>query len=187
MLILASQSPRRHELLRLIEPDFEIITADVDERIEKGTSPGEAVMSLALKKARAVAEINTEDTVIGADTVVALGGEILGKPRDSKEAAAMLRKLAGKTHTVYTGVCLIMDGGETVFFEATDVTFTQMTDDEIKQYVETGDPLDKAGAYGIQGRAAAFISGINGDFYNVMGLPVSALYRKLRELHRRHK
>lgn len=179
MLILASQSPRRQELLRLIAPDFEILAADVDEHIENGTSPDEAVMGLAVKKARAVADLRPEDTVIGADTVVALDGKILGKPRDSTDAAMMLRMLASKTHTVYTGVCIIQNGVETVFFEATEVTFTGMTDKEIAKYVETGEPLDKAGAYGIQGAAAPFISGISGDFYNVMGLPVSALYRRL--------
>lgn len=182
MLILASQSPRRRELLSLIAPDFEIVTADVDERIKSGTSPCEAVMMLARKKARVIADCKHEDTVIGADTVVALGETILGKPRDGVEAAAMLRILAGKTHTVYTGVCIIKNGVETVFFEATDVTFTDMTDAEIADYVETGEPMDKAGAYGIQGKAAPYISGIRGDFYNVMGLPVSALYRRLKDI-----
>lgn len=182
MIILASQSPRRHELLRLIEPEFEIICADVDESIAPHTKPEHAVMDLARKKARAVAALRPCDTVIGADTVVALDGMILGKPRDNADAAAMLRRLAGKTHKVYTGLCVIANGAETAFFEVTDVTFTAMADDEIAAYIATGDSLDKAGAYGIQGGAAAFISGINGDFYNVMGLPVSALYRKLREI-----
>lgn len=179
MLILASQSPRRQELLRLIAPEFEVFAADVDEHIENGTSPDEAVMGLALKKARAVADLRPGDTVIGADTVVVLDGKILGKPRDNADAAEMLRRLASKTHTVYTGVCIIQNDVETAFFEATDVTFTDMTENEIAVYIETGEPLDKAGAYGIQGAAAPFISGIHGDFYNVMGLPVSALYRRL--------
>lgn len=183
MLILASQSPRRKELLGLITPEFEIITADVDERIEDGTSPDNAVMSLALKKALAVAAFRPGDTVIGADTVVAIDGIILGKPKDSEHAAEMLRMLAGKTHTVYTGVCIVRDGAETVFYEATDVTFTDMDEDEIAAYITTGEPFDKAGAYGVQGGAARFVSGIRGDFYNVMGLPVSALYRKLKAAH----
>lgn len=182
MLILASQSPRRQELLRLIAPEFEIFAADVDEYIESGTSPDEAVMGLALKKARTVADLRPDDTVIGADTVVVLDRKILGKPRDNADAAGMLRMLASNTHTVYTGVCIIQNGIETAFFEATDVTFTDMTEKEIAAYVETGEPLDKAGAYGIQGAAAPFISGIRGDFYNVMGLPVSTLYRRLQAI-----
>lgn len=183
MFILASQSPRRQELLRLITEDFEICAADVDESIGAGASPGEAVMMLARKKAGAVSERYPNDVVIGADTVVALGGKILGKPRDEAGAADMLRMLAGKTHTVFTGVCIIKSGGETTFFEVTEVEFSGMSEDEIMEYVRTGEPYDKAGAYGIQGRASLFIPKISGDYYNVMGLPVSALYRKLREKH----
>lgn len=183
MLILASQSPRRQELLKLITEEFEVCAADVDESIDGGAEPSEAVMMLARRKAEAVSEKYPDDVVIGADTVVALGAKILGKPRDEAEAADMLGMLAGKTHTVYTGVCIIKNGGKTTFFEATEVEFSSMSENEIIEYVRTGEPSDKAGAYGIQGRAALFIPKISGDYYNVMGLPVSALYKKLREKH----
>jgi septum formation protein len=134
------------------------------------------VEELALRKAAAVAKGHPDDTVIGADTVVVLDGEILGKPRDEAEARAMLAKLAGRWHTVYTGVAVLRNGEKTVFSQSAKVEFAPMSAAQIAAYVATGEPMDKAGAYGIQGKGALFVRGIEGDFYTVMGLPVCGLY-----------
>jgi septum formation protein len=179
MLILASLSPRRRELLGLITPDFIAVDPAVEESLPADTSPRDAVRILALRKAAQVARAYPEDTVIGADTVVVLGDRLLGKPKDAPDAVAMLSALSGREHRVYTGVAIVRGTEETVFDEVTTVHFRELTEKEIAAYVATGEPLDKAGAYGIQGRAALFISGIVGDYYNVMGLPVCALAQKL--------
>jgi septum formation protein len=134
------------------------------------------VEELALRKAAAVAKNRPGDVVIGADTVVVLDDEILGKPRDENEARAMLAKLAGRWHTVYTGVAVLRGGEKTVFSQNAKVQFAPMSDDQIAAYVATGEPMDKAGSYGIQGKGALFVRGIEGDFYTVMGLPVCGLY-----------
>jgi septum formation protein len=179
MLILASASPRRRELLAYITDQFEIVTAPTDETVEAGTPPDRMVEELALRKAAAVAESHPKDTVVGADTVVALeaanGWEILGKPADEAHAAEMLRKLSGRRHIVYTGVAVLRGGKRAVFSEHANVEFAPMTDAQIAAYVATGEPMDKAGAYGIQGKGALHIRGIEGDFYTVMGLPVCRL------------
>lgn len=179
MLVLASASPRRLALLKLITDDFITFAADVDENLPAGISPREAVMDLALRKAEAAARLCPDGVIIGADTVVALEKHILGKPRDAREAALMLRQLSGKTHMVYTGVCVLSRDKTEVFAEETAVTFLPLSEAEILSYAGTPEPLDKAGAYGIQGKAALFIERISGDYYNVMGLPVARLNRVL--------
>lgn len=188
-IILASQSPRRRELLEQVGIEFEVIPSAAEEKAEK-SDPVEIVIELSSQKAIDVGNANrsgVEDNtlIIGADTVVALDGEVMGKPKDREQAIAMLKKLQGRTHCVYTGVCLHYktDGGfETVSFaKETKVTFYQMTDQEIERYVDTGEPMDKAGAYGIQGRSAVFIKEIAGDYNNVVGLPVAEIYQQLNE------
>ena len=178
-LILASGSPRRRELLSIAGLDFEVIVADIEEKIPDGATPQEAVMSLALQKADAVAKQNPERTVIGADTVVVCDGAILGKPKDEADAFKMLRALSGRVHTVCTGVAIIRGSEIKNFCEVTEVEFHELTDDEILAYVRTGEPMDKAGAYGIQGRGCVLVKRINGDYFNVVGLPVSRVYREL--------
>ena len=161
--------------------DFAVHVSDAKEMIARDTPPHEAVQHLARQKAEAVALLFPDDTVIGADTVVALDGEILGKPRDRQDAARMLRLLSGRTHDVFTGVCLMVEGKADTFFEHTRVTFYPLTDKEIADYIATGEPMDKAGAYGIQGRGCTLVEKIDGDYFNVVGLPIARLHRKLKE------
>ena len=182
--ILASASPRRIQLLRQIQIEAEVIPSHIEESVH-GLGPKETVMTLSRQKAADVAARQGEGAVvIGADTVVAIEDKILGKPSDKKEAAAMLALLAGETHQVYTGVTVLPPHGESslTFCERTDVTVYPMTEDEIVAYVDSGEPMDKAGAYGIQGRFAAHIQKIQGDYNNVVGLPLSRLYRELLEM-----
>lgn len=178
-IILASQSPRRQELIRNITDDYEVIVSPAQEILPDGIAPEEAPVRLAALKARAVASEHPDRTVIGADTVVILDGEVLGKPRDTADAARMLRLLSGRVHTVITGCCLIRGDRERTFLQSTRVEFYPMTDREIEEYVATGEPLDKAGSYGIQGKGMLYIKGIEGDYFNVMGLPVAMLRREL--------
>lgn len=180
-LILASASPRRFELLRLITENFSVVTSQADEVLLPGLAPQQAVMLLAQRKAEAVAAQRPGDIIIGADTVVALGDEIFGKPRDRKEAAEMLGALSGRTHAVHTGVCIWYKGTADCFSQVAKVTFARMDKQEIADYVASGEPDDKAGAYGIQGLGARFIARIEGDYYTVMGLPVQTLYQALRQ------
>lgn len=180
-IILASASPRRSELMTLAGFRFDVICADIDEIVPEKTLPQEVVMSLALQKAQAVAKDHCKSAVVGSDTVVALDGKILGKPRSEKEAAEMLRSLSGRIHKVYTGVAIVCGEKVTSFFEETEVEFYPLTDQEILDYVATGEPMDKAGAYGIQGRGAVLVKRINGDYFNVMGLPISKVYRELKD------
>ena len=181
MLVLASASPRRRELMRMITTEFEALAADIDESLPPKENPRRTAELLAFQKAEAVLALRPADVVIGCDTIVALGSRILGKPRDPEEAADMLRALSGRTHGVVTGVCILGRGKREVFSQYTDVTFFPLSEEEILLYASSGDPLDKAGGYGIQSGAALFVSGIRGDYYNVMGLPVGTLSRKLRE------
>lgn len=179
-MILASQSPRRKELLGFISSDFRIIPAVGEEVVPEGAAPEETVLALSRQKAEEIFADNKGDTIIAADTIVAIDGEILGKPRDEKHAAEMLGKLSGRVHSVFTGVCVIFpDGSSENFAEETKVEFYELTEQEIADYIATGDPMDKAGAYGIQEKGAANVKGIVGDFYNVMGLPVGRLARVL--------
>ncbi len=179
---LASQSPRRKELLRLITDDFSVITADVDETVDHALPVHETVMNLARKKALAVAEKHKESIVIGADTVVVLGDKILGKPRNREHAYEMLKALSGNTHMVLTGVCIAHNESIKSFYVSSNVKFYDLTDEEIIAYIETGEPDDKAGAYGIQGKGSLLVEKIDGDYFNIVGLPVAELNRKLKLL-----
>lgn len=185
-IILASASPRRRELLTQIGIPFEICVSDVEEKASS-TVPAEVVQELSRQKAEAVAEAVAacQTLVIGADTIVACDGEILGKPKGAADAMRMLRLLSGREHEVYTGVTFVYDRGDGTqdihtFYECTKVYFAPMTEEEIAEYVATGDPLDKAGAYGIQGFCARYITGISGDYNNVVGLPVGRMYQELK-------
>lgn len=198
-IILASASPRRRELLEQVGISFEVCPAKGEEIIT-GTLPSAVVSELSAQKAREVAgmlkqygdshrELMTPQDimVIGADTVVAADGQILGKPKDEADAARMLRLLSGRSHEVYTGVTIVLMSrsgrvGEHTFYEKTTVTMGEMSDGEIERYIATGEPMDKAGAYGIQGKCAVYIDKIQGDYNNVVGLPVSAIYRELKRL-----
>lgn len=180
-IILASASPRRRELMDLAGYDFEVICADIVEVVPENAQPQDVVMSLALQKAQAVAAEHENDVVVGSDTVVALDGKILGKPHSEQEACEMLRSLSGRTHKVFTGVAVVGGGKVKNFFDETDVEFYPLDDGEIRKYVATGEPMDKAGAYGIQGKGAVLVKKINGDFFNVMGLPISKLYREMSD------
>ena len=184
--ILASKSPRRQELLKRTGIEFEVIPSDMEELITKDV-PSDIVMELAEQKARHVYESlsdKSDVTVIGSDTIVVYRDEILGKPADKQEAYDMLSMLADRTHQVYTGVSLIVakNGIANIktFFEKTDVTFYPIHKEDLKRYVESGDPLDKAGAYGIQGNFSIHIKEIHGDYNNVVGLPIGRLYQELK-------
>ncbi len=179
-LVLASASPRRRELMALAGFDFEVITADVDEVFDPSIEPCELVMSLAFQKASAVAGGNPDAAVIGADTVVVLDGKVLGKPHSEDEAVQMLRELSGNTHEVYTGVCIIKGDKVHKFYECTKVTFWQLEDELIAQYVASKDPMDKAGAYGIQGNGCVLVKGIDGDYFNVVGFPIARFCREIK-------
>ena len=182
MLILASQSPRRRELLGLITRNFLVRPTGCDETLDCA-DPAEYALQIACRKcAAALAEAGPEDAVIAADTVVYLDGLLLGKPRDPAEAAAMLSRLSGRTHTVCTGVAVAFRGGTRNLCQQTRVTFYDLSRGLIDWYVSTGEPMDKAGAYGIQGRGALLVRDIAGDYSNVVGLPVAALYRLLVEM-----
>ena len=182
-IILASQSPRRRELLERMGLPFRIITPDIDEHMERELPPGELVAAISAEKAGAVAaQAGPGAVVIAADTVVALDGAVLGKPAGEADAARMLSALAGRTHHVYTGLTVLRGERVRTVSEETAVTFRPLTEQEIAAYVRTGEPLDKAGAYGIQGYGALLVEGIRGDYYNVMGLPVCRLGLLLKEL-----
>lgn len=181
MLILASQSPRRKELLKLITDDFTVIPAQFDESSIKERIPEKLVRILAEQKALQVAQQYPDDVVIGCDSVVVSpDNQIFGKPKDREDAKRMLKALSGKTHRVITGGCVLQDGRKSVFHKTTKVTFAQLSEEDIEWYLDTGEPFDKAGAYGIQGYAGVFVSKINGDFNNVVGLPVQTLRKILQ-------
>lgn len=179
-LILASASPRRKELLSCITEDFKVIPAKNEEKIDPALSPDQAVIYVAGQKAEEVSALYPKDIVIGADTTVFCQNIPLGKPKDSDDAKEMLKMLSGKVHKVITAAVIAV-GGKAVrsFAEETEVEFYPLSEKEIDLYVKSGEPMDKAGAYGIQGKGSLLIKGIKGDYYNVMGLPVSRLYREL--------
>lgn len=180
-IILASNSPRRRELLEQVGiTGFQVISPDVDERVEPGLSPAGMVEELSLRKARAAADKTGPDgLIIAADTVVALDGAVLGKPRDEADAFAMLSALSGREHRVYTGVSVLRGDRAVTEHEETAVCFRELAPVEIWGYIATGEPMDKAGAYGIQGVGALLVRGIRGDYCNVVGLPVFRLGRML--------
>jgi len=177
--ILASASPRRRELLALAGIPFEVRASHVEERIDPAWSAAEAARNLAAQKAADVAAGFPGACVIGADTVVEIAGRLLGKPLDAADAARMLRLLSGREHRVVTGVCLRLGQAERAFAQETLVRFYPLSEAEIEAYVRTGEPMDKAGAYGIQGRGALLVEGVTGDYFNVVGLPVARLAREL--------
>ena len=182
-VILASQSPRRKQLLEMLGLEFTIIPAKGEEVVPAGAGPQETVRALSRQKAAAVA-VNAceEDIIIAADTIVWYENMVLGKPRDEQEAARMLSALSGNVHQVYTGVTVRQGDKILSAAECTDVRFRKLSGREIDAYIATGEPMDKAGAYGIQGVACLFVEGIDGDFFNVMGLPVCRLGKMLKEL-----
>jgi septum formation protein len=182
-LVLASASPRRAEILRTIGWPFDAVAANADESRYAGEDAPTYVKRVARLKAEAVASLSPDATVVGADTVVVVDGEILGKPRDPEDARRMLRQLQGRRHEVLTGVA-VFNGKATeprVAYQVTEVEFAAMSEDEIDWYVSSGEPMDKAGAYAIQGLGARFIAGIKGEHSNVVGLPVRLLYELTRE------
>lgn len=180
-IILASQSPRRKELLGYITPDFKTIPADIDETIPKGIEPKNYATTMAEEKAKVISEQYPDHIVIGSDTIVALGDEIMGKPKDDQEAVVMISKLSDRHHQVYTSVCL-RQGNKvlTKVFTAT-VSFFELSLQEIEQYVQTGEPFDKAGAYGIQGPASVFVKEVVGDYYAIVGFPIGQVNQMLKE------
>jgi septum formation protein len=180
MLVLASASPRRRELLHNAGFEFAVQPANVPEQLMEGENAGEFVQRLAREKALAVFRQRPHDLVLGADTIVLVEGEILGKPRDAEDALRMLQKLSGRTHHVTTGICLTGAGFCDTRSETTAVSMAALTGDDMRGYIAGGEVFDKAGAYAIQGRASRWISRIEGDYFNVVGLPVSLLYRMLR-------
>jgi septum formation protein len=192
-LVLASASPRRQELLRNARIPFTVQPADINETPILGETPQACAERLAREKAEAVSKNHPHDFVLGADTIVVVDSAILGKPRDPQDAARMLRLLSGRTHTVITGVCLVRSvptqaklttanrQPATVSSESTLVNMSEISDDEIRDYVTTGEPMDKAGAYAIQGIASRWITRIEGDYSNVVGLPVALVYAMLRK------
>ncbi|WP_209121977.1 nucleoside triphosphate pyrophosphatase [Alkalihalobacillus sp. BA299] len=177
--ILASGSPRRKELLEQAKISFTAQTSDVDETIDPALSPEDLVQSLALQKAAAVFEVNKDAVVLGADTIVVLAGQVLGKPNDREHARGMLRALSGKKHSVLTGVSILSDRLKKTFFVETRVQFWELTNEEIERYLDTNEPFDKAGAYGIQGFGATLVAHIEGDYFSVVGLPLSMTVREL--------
>ena len=174
-IILASQSPRRRELLALIGIPHDVRPADLDERVWPGEVPEAHAERLARSKAEAIAAREPGTVVIGADTIVVLDGDILGKPNDEAEAAATLRRLAGRTHTVHTAVAVARNGQTVSGVESVEVTFRPLTDTQIETYIATGEPMDKAGAYGIQGYGAVIVERVHGDYFAVMGLALGRL------------
>jgi len=180
--ILASKSPRRIELLKLILDDFDVVVSHAEEIINGDLSSENLVMDLALLKAKEVAVKHPGKYVLGFDTLVILDGKPLGKPKDRDDAYSMMKALSNRTHTVMTGCAIVRDDYQVLFFDQADVTFNLMMNSEINEYLDTEEPFDKAGAYGIQGFGARYINKVDGDYYSVMGLPLQKLYNKLRRL-----
>ena len=178
--ILASASPRRRELLAMCGFSFSVRPACADESLPAGVAPDAACMLLARRKAAAARQEDDGALIVAADTIVYYQGKLLGKPASEEEAIRMLTLLSGQTHQVYTGVCLMQGAREDTFFAVTSVSFLPLSEADILSYVQTGEPMDKAGGYGIQGRGALFVSGIQGDYYNVVGFPLSQFNQRLR-------
>lgn len=180
-LILASESPRRRELLSMLGFPYEAIVSAVEETVPADIAPDALVETLALQKAEAVAQMHPDACVIGADTIVYIDGQIIGKPRDDADATRILGLLQGRAHAVYTGVAVLTPRGRDLRHDITRVTFAPMTEREIAWYVSTGEPRDKAGAYGIQGPGGIFVERVEGNYFTIIGMPLPLLYRMLRE------
>jgi septum formation protein len=181
-IILASQSPRRRELLTLVGIPHDVRPADLDERVLPGERPAPHAERLARAKAEAVAANEPDAVVIGADTIVVLDGDILGKPQDAGDAAATLQRLSGRTHTVFTAVAVTRHGRTVSGVESVEVTFRPLTSAQIDAYIATGEPMDKAGAYGIQGYGAVIVERVHGDYFAVMGLALGRLVGLLEQV-----
>lgn len=181
-VILASQSPRRKQLLKNLIETFDIIPSDADEAMPDGISPADCAAEIARRKVFDIKARFPESVIIGADTIVVLDNKILGKPRDAEDAFNMLSALSGNTHTVYTGLTVSFGDTTIVAAEATKVTFRTLTPDMIRRYIATGEPMDKAGAYGIQDKGALLVEKIDGDYFNVVGLPVCRLSKILSDI-----
>lgn len=180
-VILASASPRRKELMEIIGFPFRIEVSEVDETMNGVDTLENQIQELAYRKVVAVAQRNENAIVIGADTIVVLEDEILGKPIDEDDACRMLKKLSGNTHRVLTGVCIQHQSEKMTFCSVSEVTFNHLTDEEIWQYIKTKEPMDKAGSYGIQGFGGCFVKEIRGDYYTIVGLPLSRVYTELKK------
>ena len=180
--ILASSSPRRKDLLKYLQIDFEIDSSDIEEIIDDNLSNEDVVMSLAYQKAKDVSLRHKDKYVLGFDTLVILDGKPLGKPKDRDEAFQMLSRLSNRKHLVLTGVAIVINDEYETFYDHAEVIFNEMTEEEINEYLDTNEPFDKAGSYGIQGYGAKYIRYIKGDYYSVMGMPIQKLYNKIRDL-----
>ncbi|MFC4320951.1 Maf family protein [Litchfieldia salsa] len=180
-LILASGSPRRKELLSNLQLEFDVIVSEIEEIVDNTMTPEKIVMSLALQKAEDVARHHRDAFVIGSDTVVVFQNEVLGKPKNEEDSFRMLRMLSNQTHQVYTGVAILTGTSRVTFFERTDVTFWELSESEIAAYISSGEPKDKAGSYGIQELGSVLVKGINGDYFSVVGLPISRTIRELKK------
>ena len=180
-IILASKSPRRRELMELLKLPFEVIVSDIDEHIDYDNDLVREIESLSYRKAYAVYKDHPDALVIGSDTIVKIGNDVLGKPHNIEHARQMLKELSGRTHEVVTGVTIISDGQTETFSSVAEVTFYPLSDEEIDEYLLTNEPMDKAGSYAIQGDAAKFIRSINGDYYTIVGLPIAELYHRLKK------
>lgn len=179
-VILASQSPRRKELLQRVVPQFDIVPADIDEEVKPCMTPTEYVLEMATQKARFIAKTHPEALIIGCDTIVTIDNQVLGKPVSRADGFRMLKALSGREHHVYTSVTLIEGDQEASVTVPSKVTFYELTDEEINTYLDTEEYADKAGAYGIQGQGALLIKSIEGDYYTIMGLPIARLSRMLK-------
>ncbi|SJZ36388.1 Maf family protein [Anaerorhabdus furcosa] len=181
-LILASQSPRRKELMEVIGLPFTIEVADIDETMDLNGDLVEEIKHLAYRKAKVIADKHDDTVVVGADTIVVYNNKVLGKPKNEEDAFAMLKLLSGNTHKVLTGVCIMDHEKVNKYCSISEVTFNNLSDEEIKKYIATKEPMDKAGAYGIQGFGGCFVSEIKGDYYTIMGLPLSLVYQELMKI-----
>jgi len=182
LFILASKSPRRIELLKLLDIDFKVIPSDIDEIINGKLTNEEVVMDLALQKAEDISSKNQDYYVLGFDTLVILDGIPLGKPKDEEDAFRMLKLLSGRSHIVLTGCAIVNNIYRDSFYSSAEVTFNNMSNQEISEYIATKEPLDKAGAYGIQAYGAKYIKEVKGDYFSIVGLPIAKLYNRLKEL-----
>lgn len=180
-IILASQSPRRKQLLSMLNIPFDVVVADIDEKIDDNNDLVKEIEKLSFQKANSVYQNNKDAIVIGSDTIVKINDKVLGKPKSYEQAKQMLQALSNNTHEVVTGVTIIKDKKAETFSEIAKVTFYPLSEEEIDDYIKTNEPMDKAGAYAIQGIGAKFVKSIDGDFYTIMGLPVGELYHRLQK------
>lgn len=180
-IILASKSPRRRELMELLHIPFEVIVSDIDEQIDYTNDLVKEIEKLSFRKAQAVFKDHSDALVIGSDTIVKIGNDVLGKPKNIEDAKAMLKELSDNTHQVVTGVTILYKDKAETFSSVADVTFYPLNDEEIDAYIATNEPMDKAGSYAIQGDAAKFIRSIHGDYYTIVGLPIAELYHRLKK------